>query len=129
MTWRARSVKWNNIRVSTRCTHLFSMIKISTGMPSGVLARFALCLSLGQRGMPNPDEYNKEGSTLVPSEIFGVNEQIYLALVLNRLRADRLDPETYLGEMTRAHINRGAIGLKQRINKLSDFERLASRVE
>lgn len=114
-------MKLDSIRLSSRSTHLFGMLRITTGLTPDVLSRFSLCLSLGQRGMPNPDEHNKEGSILTPSEMFGEDEQIYLALMLNRLRSDELDPETYLNDMTRAHINRGAIGLKQRITKLSDF--------
>lgn len=114
-------MKWDSIRLSSRSTHLFGMLRMSTGLAPNVLSRFSLCLSLGQRGIPNPDEYNKDGSLLAPSEIFGDDEQIYFALILNRLRSDELDSETYLNDMTRAHINRGAIGLKQRIGKLSDF--------
>ncbi|CAI9832608.1 DNA sulfur modification protein DndE [Nitrosopumilaceae archaeon] len=118
-------MKWDSIRVSTRTTRLFGAMRASTGMTSDVLARFSLCLSLGQRGTPNPDEYNEDGSTLAPSEMFGGDEQIYMALVLDRLREDGLDPKDHLGRMTRAHINRGAIGLRQRVGRASDFERLA----
>lgn len=118
-------MRWGGIKVSSRTTHLFAMLRTSTGMGHDVLARFALCLSLGQRGMPNPDEYNAGGSTLVPSEVFGADEGIYMALLIDRLREDGLDPVTYLGPMSAAHINRGAISLKQRVSRASDLGRLA----
>ena len=44
--------------------------------------------------------------------------------MLNRLKTDRLDPELYLNEMTRAHLNRGVIALMPRINDLSNFYEL-----
>ena len=55
---------------------------------------------------------------------FGEHEQIYHALMINRLKKDELDPELYLNNMTRAHLNRGVIALEPRINHLSDFYEL-----
>ncbi|PJB97500.1 MAG: DUF1832 domain-containing protein, partial [Nitrosopumilales archaeon CG_4_9_14_0_8_um_filter_34_10] len=49
---------------------------------------------------------------------------IYLALMINRLKRDKLDPEIYLNKMMRAHLNRGAMALLPRINDLSDFYEL-----
>lgn len=114
-------MKFSNVRVSSRTTNMLGILKVNTGLTPNILARFALCLSLRQHGIPNPDEYNKEGSEFAPAVLFGHHEPIYLALMINRLRQDKLDPEHYLSEMTRAHLNRGAIGLKQRIGDLSDF--------
>ncbi len=97
------------------------MLKTTTGIGSEAWARLSICLSLRQKGIPNPDEYNREGSEFAPSRLFPADEKMYLALMLYRLRQDKLDPETYLGEMTRAHLNRGAISLKQRIDNLFDI--------
>lgn len=118
-------MRFDKIRLSSRATHAFGMLKISTGLEPTVLSRFALCLSVSQEGIPNPDEYNKGGSELAPDALFGEHRQVYLALMINRLRRDGLDEEHYLNEMVRCHINRGAIGLKQRIKTLSDFAGLA----
>ena len=73
--------------------------------------------------IPNPDEYNKDGTNFLPSNLFFYDDKLYLALMINRLKQDRLDPKLYLNEMTRAHLNRGAISLKQRINNLFDIYR------
>lgn len=96
-------------------------MRTKTGLTPNISARFAICMSLKDRSVPNPDEFNKGGSKLEPDVLFGKHEQIYLALMLNRLKADRLDPELYLNEMTRAHLNRGVIALLPRINDLSNF--------
>ena len=114
-------MKFSKIRISSRSMNLLAQLKAATGLQASTLARFSICLSVRQRGIPNPDEYNKAGSEMAPEALFGEHMQVYLALMLSRLRHDELDPEHYLDEMTRAHLNRGAIGLKQRVGSLSDF--------
>ena len=99
-------------------------MKTKTGLTPNISLRFALCMSLKDPSIPNPDEYNQEGSKLEPAVLFGAHESIYMALMLNRLKKDGLDPELYLQKMTRAHLNRGAIALWPRINDLSDFYEL-----
>ena len=97
------------------------MLKNRTGLGINVLARYAICLSLKDPSIPNPDEFDEKGMELVPSILFGEHENIYMALMLDRLHRDKLDPETYLHKMTRAHFNRGAAALFPRIQDLSDF--------
>lgn len=97
------------------------MLKGSTRTGPEAWARVAICLSIKQKGIPNPDEYNTDGTEFLPSRLFGSDEKLYLALMINRLNRDKLDPETYLNEMTRAHLNRGAISLKQRIGDFADI--------
>ena len=117
-------MKFNLITVSTRSTNILSALRRDTGLTPNISARFAICMSLKDRSVPNPDEFNKGGSKLEPDVLFGKHEQIYLALMLNRLKVDRLDPESYLNKMTRAHLNRGVIALGPRINDLSNFYEL-----
>ena len=115
---------FNRLRTSTRSTRLLGDMKMRTGLTPNILARFAICLSIKEKSIPNPDEFNKDGSELAPNVLFGEHESIYFALMLNRLKHDKLDPEIYLDEMTRAHLNRGVIALRPRINDLSDFYEL-----
>ena len=117
-------MKFNLITVSTRSTNILSALRRDTGLTPNISARFAICMSLKDRSVPNPDEFNKGGSKLETDVLFGKHEQIYLALMLNRLKTDKLDPELYLNEMTRAHLNRGVIALMPRINDLSNFYEL-----
>ena len=117
-------MQFSQITISTRGTNMLSSLKHKTGLTPNISLRFAICMSLKDRSVPNPDEFNKGGSKLEPDVLFGKHEQIYLALMLNRLKVDRLDPELYLNEMTRAHLNRGVIALMPRINDLSNFYEL-----
>jgi len=122
-------LQFEKIRASSRTTNLFGILKRNTGIGPEAWARLSLCLSLKQKGMPNPDEYNTEGSEFAPDRLFPANQNLYLALVINRLKQDRLDPETYLNEMVRAHLNRGAISLKQRIDGLFDVYKFMAEMK
>ena len=117
-------MKFSRIKISSRSQRIFGEIKSHTGLTPNLLARFAICMSLKEKSIPNPDEYNEEGSELAPNVLFGEYEEIYLALMLNRLKQDKLDPELYLNKMMRSHLNRGTIALGPRIKDLSDFYEL-----
>ena len=110
--------------MSSRSTRLLGELKSRTGLNANILARFAICLSIKEQSIPNPAEFNADGSELIPNVLFGEHEVIYHALMINRLKQDKLDPEIYLNKMTRAHLNRGVIALRPRINDLSDFYEL-----
>jgi len=99
--------------------------KKGTGLTPNILARFAICLSLKDKTIPNPEEYNFEGQEIAPRVLFGEHEQIYQALMINRLEKDGYAiTEDLLNEMTRVHLNRGAIALEPRIKDLSSFAEL-----
>ena len=117
-------MKFNRVKISSRSSKLLGDLKFRTGLTPNILARFAICLSIKEKSIPNPDEFNKEGSEIAPAVLFGEHEPIYFALMLNRLKQDKLDPQLYLDEMVRAHLNRGVIALRPRINDLSDFYEL-----
>ena len=114
-------MQFNRYRFSIRSQNLFSQLKHKTGLGINVLARYAICLSLKDPSIPNPDEFDEKGMDILPSVLFGEHENIYMALMLDRLHRDKLDPELYLHKMTRAHLNRGATALFPRIHELSDF--------
>ncbi len=117
-------MKFSRIRISSRSAMLLGSLKHITGLTPNITARFAFCMSLKERSIPNPDEYNEEGTEISPTVLFGDHEKIYHTLMINRLKKDKLDPELYLNKMTRAHINRGVIALHPRIKHLSDFYEL-----
>ena len=117
-------MKFERIKLSNRSQQLLGSMKKKTGLTPNILARFALCMSIKERSIPNPDEFDQGGSELSPEVLFGDFEQMYHTLMINRLDNDKLDYEKYLNTMARAHINRGVIALSPRINDLSDFYEL-----
>lgn len=114
-------MRFSRLRMSYRSQNLLAMIKGRTGITPNISGRFAICLSLRDPSPPNPEEYDEKGSEIHPSVLFGEYEEVFMALMVMRLRRDGLDERTYLNRMLRAHFNRGAIMLYARIRDLDDF--------
>jgi len=110
--------------MSSRSQNLMAMIKSRTGLTPNVTGRFAICLSLNDPSPPNPDEFDEKGSEIHPSVLFGEYEDLFMALLVQRLHQENLDPDAYLNRMLRAHFNRGTIALFSRIHDITDFERV-----
>ena len=116
-------MKFSRIKLSAKSQNLLGRIKGRTGLTPNILARFALCLSINEKSKPITTEYDKDGSEIEPSVMFGEFEPLYLGLMKNRLLKDGV-AESELNEMTRCHINRGVIALSPRIQNLGDFYNL-----
>ena len=114
-------MQFNRVKLSARTVKLYGSLKYKTGLSANLLARFAMCLSLKDPSIPNPDEYDELGMEILPNVLFGEHEKMFMALMIQRLHHDGLDPEIYLQRMMRAHVNRGVAALFPRINDLSDF--------
>ena len=110
--------------MSYRSQNNLGQIKRKTGLTPNITGRFAICLSLGDPSPPNPEEFDEKGTELHPSVLFGDYEDMFMALMIQRLKKDKLDPEMYLNKMLRAHFNRGVIALSARINDIYDFDEL-----
>lgn len=110
--------------MSNRSQNLMATIKSRTGLTPNITGRFAICLSLNDPSPPNPDEFDEKGSEIHPSVLFGEYEDLFMALLIQRLHQENLDPEVYLNRMLRAHFNRGTIALFSRIHDITDFERV-----
>ena len=114
-------MQFSRYKFSSRTQSLYSLLKSRTGLTANILARYAFCLSLKDQSIPNPDEFDENGMEILPSVLFGEHENIYNALMFDRLKKDNLDPELYFNKMTRAHLNRGSAILFPRIHELTDF--------
>ncbi len=115
-------MRFNRIRMSFRSQNLFGIMKKRTGLTPNILARFSLCLSLKDRSVPNPEEFDEKGSEISPQVLFGEYEDVFRALMIQRLKTDKLPLDSQmLNKMLKAHLNRGTIALFARIHDLSDF--------
>jgi len=116
--------RFNRLKMSYRSQNLLGQLKARTGLTPNIMGRFAICMSLNDPSMPNPDEFDDRGSEIHPSVLFGEYEDVFMLLMLQRLRRDGLDPDTYLNRMVRAHFNRGVIALYARIRDITDLEHI-----
>ena len=118
--------RFSRLRMSLRSQNLMAQLKARTGMTPNVTGRLAICISLADPSPPNPDEFDERGSEIYPSAMFGEHEEMFMALMLQRLGEDGLDPEIYLNRMVRAHFNRGTIALFARVHQISDIGRVVA---
>ena len=117
-------MEFNRLRTSSRSRVLLGYVSNRTNLTSNIAGRFAICLSLKDPSVPNPDEYDENGTEILPSVLFGEYENLFKALLIKRLQQDNLDPEIYLNKMLRAHFNRGVSALFPRIKSLADFNEI-----
>ena len=116
-------LKLGRLRMSSRSQNLLAQVKSRTGLTPNVSGRLAICMSLNDPSPPNPDEYDENGSEIIPSVMFGPYEELFRALISERLEREGLDPRTYLDRAARAHLNRGAVSLFVRVRDMPDLER------
>ena len=109
----------SRIHTSQRCRGILANLKIKTGLTPNILSRFGICLSLKDPSVPNPEEFDENGTEFLPLVLFGEHEKLFLALMIDRLHRDGLNSEKYLNIMLRAHLNRGVYSLISRIHSLS----------
>ena len=112
---RRKQLQFSRIHTSQRCRGILANLKIKTGLTPNILSRFGICLSLKDPSVPNPEEFDENGTEFLPLVLFGEHEKLFLALMIDRLHRDGLDPEKYLNIMLRAHLNRGVYSLLSRV--------------
>ena len=117
-------MQFSRIHTSQRCRGILSNLKIKTGLTPNILSRFGICLSLKDPSVPNPEEFDENGTEFLPLVLFGEHEKLFLALMIDRLHRDGLDPEKYLNIMIRAHLNRGVYSLVSRVYGLSGINEM-----
>ena len=117
-------MQFSRIHTSQRCRGILSNLKIKTGLTPNILSRFGICLSLKDPSIPNPEEFDEYGTEFLPLVLFGEHEKLFLALMIDRLHRDGLDPEKYLNIMLRAHLNRGVYSLVSRVYGLSGINEM-----
>ena len=117
-------MQFSRIHTSQRCRGILANLKIKTGLTPNILSRFGICLSLKDPSIPNPEEFDENGTEFLPLVLFGEHEKLFLALMIDRLHRDGLDPEKYLNIMLRAHLNRGVYSLVSRVYGLSGINEM-----
>jgi len=102
------------------------MLKGRTGLTPNILCRIGLCLSLSDPSIPDPSQYDSEGQEFNRYTLTGEWDRFFIALMKERLIRDCLKPENDLIPQFRAHLNRGAISLFDKVKDLGDLCELIS---
>lgn len=117
-------MSFNRIRLSKSATVRLSMLKGRTGITPNILCRIGFCLSLRDPAIPKPENYDEDGQEINRYTLIGEWDKFFIALMKERLLKDGLDVNNDLFPQLRAHMNRGAITLYDRVKSLDDFQDL-----
>lgn len=122
-------MSFNRVRISKRATVRLSMLKGRTGLTPNILCRIGFCLSLSDPSIPNPGDYDEEGQEFNRYTLTGKWDKFFIALLKERLLKDGLDIQRDLLPQFKAHLNRGAIVLFDKVKDLGDlYEVLPSKL-
>jgi DNA sulfur modification protein DndE len=117
-------ISFNRIRISEKATHRLIQLKGRTGLTPNILARLAICYSLNDPSIPDPEFYDEKGMEMNRFTLTGEWDTFFIALIKERCIHDNLDPETELLPQLRAHLNRGVFGIFPLIKGLGDLQSL-----
>ena len=118
--------KWNRLRLSDEFTNRLRNLKGRSSLTPNLICRIGFCLSLEEPRIPDPARYDENGQEFNRSTLLGDWDDLYEALLRERLAADRLDLEVDFLPQLRAHMNRGAGMACDRIRDLSHVLALVS---
>lgn len=97
------------------------MLKGRTGLTPNILCRIGLCLSLSDPAVPDPQGFDENGQEFNRYTLTGEWDTFFIALLKERLLRDNLDPEKDILIQFRAHLNRGAITLFDKVKDIGDL--------
>jgi DNA sulfur modification protein DndE len=117
-------MSFNRIRVSVDATNKLRALKARTGLTPNLLCRLAFTLSLNEPGIPDPQVYDENGQEFNRYTLTGEYDQLFIALLKERLVLDGLDLAMDLLPQFKAHLNRGVPLLLGRVKSLIDLHDL-----
>ncbi len=112
------------LRLSKSATARLSMLKGRTGLTPNILCRIGFCLSLSDPVVPNPANYDEDGQEINRYTLIGEWDKLFVALLKERMLKDNLDLDQDFFPQFRAHMNRGANVLFDRVKTIQDFRDL-----
>jgi DNA sulfur modification protein DndE len=117
-------MSFNRIKICAEATQRLGILKGRTGMTPNILCRLALCLSLNEPGLPDQNNFDERGQEFNRFTLTGEWDQLFIAVLKERMIQDGLDPSSDLLESFRSHLNRGVPILYNRVKTLTDLQEL-----
>ena len=96
-------------------------LKGQTGVTPNLLCRIGFCMSLSERSPPNPNHYPPGDRQINRYTLLGEFDELFVALLRQRLFEDELDWSEHGDEQFSAHMNRGVLLIAARTNTLGDL--------
>src|SRR5207245_3077784 len=113
-------MKLTKLRLTKDASNRLRFLAGKTGLTPNLLCRLGFCLSLCEAPAPSPDDYLEEEREFNRYTLLGEYDPLFVALLKERCRQDGVDLQL-LPDYFRAHMNRGATLLQQRVKSVADL--------
>ncbi|MEZ0322815.1 MAG: DNA sulfur modification protein DndE [Hydrogenothermaceae bacterium] len=119
-------MKFNRIILDKQVSKKLSILKGKTDLTPNILCRYGLMLSLKDHTIPDANLYKQDGQELARHVLLGDLDTIFISLFKQRAYKDGFDlkDEEQLLDLFRAHVNRGAEFLYNRVKDVKDILKL-----
>lgn len=116
----SRSARWNRLHLDDRHSNRLRNLKGRTGLTTNLLCRIGFCLSLSDPLPVDASHYQQDGLELSRSTLLGEWDIAFEALLRQRLLEDGDPLDGDLFDAWRAHMNRGAELVANRMRSVDD---------
>ncbi|MBK3333124.1 DNA sulfur modification protein DndE [Persephonella atlantica] len=119
-------MRFNKIILDKQVSKKLSILKGKTGLTPNILCRYGLILSFKDPTQPDISLYKQDGQEFMKHVLLGDLDTILIALLKQRVYKDKVDlnDEKLMLDLFRAHINRGAELLYNRVKDLKDIKNM-----
>src|SRR5262249_7621895 len=114
------AMKLTKLRLTKDASNRLRFLAGRTGLTPNLLCRMGFCLSLAEPTPPRIEDYAEEDREFNRYTLLGEYDPLFLALLKQRCAASGLS-EKALGDLFKAHMNRGVVLLQQRTRGLVDL--------
>lgn len=119
-------LRLKRLTFSKEADNWLRVLKSRTGITPNLLCRIGFCISLEEKGVPDPGKYPEDSDREINRyTLLGEYEGVMLALLRQRLALDGIQPEN-MDTMFRAHMNRGVVRLAGRLKGLDELHVLVT---
>ena len=119
-------LRLKRLTFSKEADNWLRVLKSRTGITPNLLCRIGFCISLEEKGVPDPQKYPEDSDREINRyTLLGEYEGVMLALLRQRLARDGIEAPS-LDDMFRAHMNRGAVILAGRLKGLDELHSLVT---
>lgn len=120
----------NRIIVSSEVDQRLRTLKSNTGLTPNLSCRLGFVLSLAEPGIPDPSLYGEgTGREFNRYTLTGPWDDLFFALLRERMVADGFDLDKDLEAQFKAHLARGVVLLYQRLKSVDNLERLLEEAQ
>lgn len=120
----------NRVVVSSEVDLRLRNIKSNTGIGPNLSCRLGFVLSLAEPGIPDPALYGEgAGREFNRYTLTGPWDDLFFALLRERMVADGFDLDKDLEAQFKAHLSRGVVLLYQRLKSVDNLETLLEEAQ